>query len=71
MPDASQLSSKPLEAMEPCATASFYQEMRIALEDARGIRQVWLLDYAERAERCNIDQQTLTDFINQVWESNK
>lgn len=57
-----------MEALEPCNTESFYQEMKIALDGAKGISSAWLLDYAERAERCNIDKQTLTDFINQTWE---
>lgn len=70
-PVASQLPSKPVEAMEPCSTISFYQEMRTALDGAKGISQAWLLDYAERAERCNIDKQTLTEFVDQVWATRK
>lgn len=68
MPSASQLPSKPVEAMEPCDTTSFYQEMKIALDGAKGISSAWLLDYAERAERCNIDKQTLTEFLDLATE---
>jgi hypothetical protein len=43
--------------------------MKTVLEGAEGLKQAWLLDFAERAERCNIDKQTLTEFVNLTWES--
>lgn len=55
---------RPVEAMQPCNEDSFYEEMKTAITGAQGVKEVWLLDYAERAERCNIDKDTLIQWIN-------
>lgn len=69
MPDASHLPSKPVAALEECEAESFYDEMQIALDGAQGISESWLMDFSARSERCHISKQTLTDFINQTWET--
>lgn len=68
-PDASRLPAKPVAALEACETQSFFDEMNVALDGAEGINEAWLMDYSARAESCHISKQTLTDFINQTWES--
>ena len=50
--------------MQPCNEQSFYDEMDSALNGAEGIRETYLLDFAERAERCNIDKAALIQYIN-------
>lgn len=68
-PDASHLPSRPTAALEPCDTESFYNELDIALQGAIGLSEAWLRDLLARAESCHISKQTLTEFINQTWET--
>lgn len=56
---------KPIPAMEPCNKASFFEEMKIAVQ-GQGIREDWLMDYAARAEKCNINHSTLVEFLGEM-----
>lgn len=65
-PDASILPAKPMAAMEPCNELSFFEEMQIALNGAQGIREDWLMDYAARAEGCQISHDTLVGYLDLI-----
>jgi hypothetical protein len=39
--------------------------MKEVLEGALGIKETWLMDFAERAELCNINHDTLVKTIEE------
>ena len=60
-PSAFRLDASP-DLMETCHKGDFLDEMIEALDDAEGLTDIWLIEFAGEAEKCNINSQGLQGF---------
>jgi len=60
-PNASRLSGAP-ELLQKCHDGDFLVEMIDALDGAEGLTDLWLIEFAGEAQKCNINSQGLQEW---------
>lgn len=66
-PDAFQLPAKPADLLIPPPQEDMYERMAIAVNNAQGLNEAWLMDYALEAQQDRLQLMATQNFINRVW----